>query len=266
MKRIEVIGLEGLPEIKQGDDLSALIYRSALQQGITLQDGDIIVVSQKIVSKAEGRVVELNSVKPTPQALKIAKLGKRDPRYVELALQEAKTIIKQVKGHLITETKQGWIYSYSGVDLSNVSGGSAATLLPEDPDQSAQKIREGLEKLSGKRLGVIISDTCGRPFRRGDINVAIGVSGFKPILDLRGKRDIFGYRLRLKKVAIADEIASAAELVMGELNEHIPVAIVRGVDVELDAYASSEPLKKRKEHDIFLQDALKIKPQPQPDL
>jgi coenzyme F420-0:L-glutamate ligase/coenzyme F420-1:gamma-L-glutamate ligase len=109
--------------------------------------------------------------------------------------------------------------------------------------------------LSGKRLGVVISDTCGRPFRRGDINVAIGVSGFKPMLDLRGKKDVFGYRLRLKKVAVADEIASAAELVMGELNEHIPVAIVRGVDVELNAYANSEPLKKRKEHDIFLKNA-----------
>jgi coenzyme F420-0:L-glutamate ligase/coenzyme F420-1:gamma-L-glutamate ligase len=255
MKRVEIIGVEGLPEIKQGDDLPALIYQSTLQQGITLQDGDIIVVSQKIVSKAEGRVVDLNGVKPTPQALEIAKLSGRDPRYVELALQEAKTIIKQVKGHLITETKHGWIYSYSGVDLSNVSGGTAATLLPADPDHSAQKIREGLEKLSGKRLGVVISDTCGRPFRRGDINVAIGVSGFKPMLDLRGKKDVFGYRLRLKKVAVADEIASAAELVMGELNEHIPVAIVRGVDVELNAYANSEPLKKRKEHDIFLKNA-----------
>jgi len=255
MRRVEIIGLEGLPEIKQGDDLPALIYRSALQQGVILQDRDIIVVSQKVVSKAEGRVVDLSGIKPTPQALKIAKLGRRDPRYVELALREAKTIIKQVKGQLITETQQGWIYSYSGVDLSNVSGGSAATLLPADPDQSAQRIREGLEKLSGKRLGVIISDTCGRPFRRGDINVAIGVSGFKPILDLRGKRDIFGYKLRLKKVAVADEIASAAELVMGELNERIPVAIVRGVNVELDAYANSEPLKKRKEHDIFLKEA-----------
>ena len=252
MKRIEVIGIEGLPEIKQGDDLPALIYRSAIQQGVVLQDGDVIVVSQKIVSKAEGRVVELSSVKPTPHALEIAKLSGRDPRYVELALRESKSIVKQVRGHLITETAQGWIYSYSGVDLSNVSGGSAATLLPEDPDRSALKIREGLEKLSGKRLGVIISDTCGRPFRRGDINVAIGVSGFKPVLDLRGKRDAFGYRLRLKKVAVADEIASAAELVMGELNERIPVAVVRGVDVELDAFANSEPLKKGKEHDIFL--------------
>jgi len=252
LKRIEVIGIEGLPEIKQGDDLPALIYRSAIQQGVVLQDGDVIVVSQKIVSKAEGRVVELSSVKPTPHALEIAKLSGRDPRYVELALRESKSIVKQVRGHLITETAQGWIYSYSGVDLSNVSGGSAATLLPEDPDRSALKIREGLEKLSGKRLGVIISDTCGRPFRRGDINVAIGVSGFKPVLDLRGKRDAFGYRLRLKKVAVADEIASAAELVMGELNERIPVAVVRGVDVELDAFANSEPLKKGKEHDIFL--------------
>ena len=255
MRRIEILGLEGLPEIKKGDDLPTLIYRTALQQGVIFQDGDIVVVSQKIVSKAEGRVVNLSEVKPTPQALKIAKLSGRDPRFVELALREAKTIIKQVKGHLITETQQGWIYSYSGVDLSNVSGGSAATLLPEDPDHSAHKIREELEKLSGKRLGVVISDTCGRPFRRGDINVAIGVSGFKPILDLRGKRDIFGYRLRLKKVAVADEIASAAELVMGELNERIPVAIVRGVDVELDDHANSEPLKKRKEHDIFLKEA-----------
>jgi len=255
MRRIEILGIEGVPEIKKGDDLPTIIYNSAIQQGIIFQDGDIVVVSQKVVSKAEGRVVDLSEVKPTPQALKIAKISGRDPRYVELALRESKSVVKQVKGHLITETTQGWIYSYSGVDLSNVSGGSAATLLPEDPDRSAQKIREGLERLSGKRLGVVISDTCGRPFRRGDINVAIGVSGFKPILDLRGKKDIFGYRLRLKKVAVADEIASAAELVMGELNERIPVAIVRGVNVELDDHANSEPLKKRKEHDIFLKEA-----------
>jgi coenzyme F420-0:L-glutamate ligase/coenzyme F420-1:gamma-L-glutamate ligase len=266
MKRKEIIGLEGVPEIKQGDDLAALIHHSALQQGVILQDEDIIVVSQKIVSKAEGRIVDLSSVKPTLQALKIARLSGRDPRYVELALRESKSIVKQIKGHLITETIQGWIYSYSGVDLSNVSGGTAATLLPHDPDRSAQRIREGLEKLSGKRLGVVVSDTCGRPFRRGDINVAIGVSGFKPVLDLRGKRDIFGYRLRLKKVAVADEIASAAELVMGELNERIPVAIVRGVDVELDAYANSEPLKKRKEHDIFLKETWRVKPLHQADL
>lgn len=252
MKRIEVIGLEGLPEIKQGDDLPPLIYNSALQQGVTFQEGDVVVVSQKIVSKAEGRVVDLGGVKPTPEAKRIAKLSRRDPRYVELALREARSVVKQIRGHLITESKQGWIYSYSGVDLSNVSGGSAATLLPEDPDLSAQRIREGLEKLSGKRIGVIVSDTCGRPFRRGDINVAIGVSGFKPVVDLRGRKDIFGYELRLKKVAVADEIASAAELVMGELNERIPVAVVRGVEVEIDAHADSEPLKKRKEHDIFL--------------
>ncbi|MFN3622280.1 MAG: coenzyme F420-0:L-glutamate ligase, partial [Nitrososphaerales archaeon] len=129
----------------------------------------------------------------------------------------------------------------------------AVALLPEDPDRSAYKIRESLERLCGKRLGVVVSDTCGRPFRKGDINVAIGVSGFKPIKDLRGRRDIFGYTLRLKKVAIADEIASAAELVMGELNERIPVALVRGVDVEIEPNANSQPLKKRRERDIFLQ-------------
>lgn len=252
LKRIEIIGIEGLPEIKQGDDLPTLIYEHAVKQGIDFKDGDLIVVSQKVVSKAEGRVVDLSSVEPTPLAIEIARAGRRDPRFVELALREAKSVVKKVRGHLITETSHGWIYSYSGVDLSNVSGGKSATLLPEDPDRSAQRIREVLERLSGKRLGVIVSDTCGRPFRRGDVNVAIGVSGFNPIRDLRGKKDIFGYRLRLKKVAVADEVASAAQLVMGELNERIPVALVRGVDVELEDDANSEPLKKRKEHDIFL--------------
>ncbi len=252
MRRVEIIGVEGMPEVKIGDDLPKLIYEQALKLGVEFEDGDLVVVSQKIVSKAEGRVVELSGVEPTPLAVEIAAEGKRDPRFVELALREAKAIVKRVKGHLITETKQGWIYSYSGVDLSNVSGGGAATLLPEDPDRSARKIREGLERLCGKRIGVIISDTCGRPFRRGDVNVAIGVSGFKPIKDLRGRKDAFGYRIRLKKVAVADEVASAAELVMGELNERIPVALVRGVEVELDFNAGSEPLKKRRGSDIFL--------------
>ncbi|MEM1995228.1 MAG: coenzyme F420-0:L-glutamate ligase [Nitrososphaerales archaeon] len=253
MKRVEIIGIEGMPEIKQGDDLPTVIYDCALKQGINFEDGDVLVVSQKVVSKAEGRVVKLSSVTPSPTAIEVAKAGRRDPRFVELALRECKTVVKKIRGHLITETNHGWIYSYSGVDLSNVSGGRAATLLPEDPDRSALKIRESLERLCGKRLGVIVSDTCGRPFRKGDINVAIGVSGFKPVKDLRGKRDIFGYTLRLKKVAIADEVASAAALVMGELNERIPVALVRGVEVEIEPNATSAPLKKRRERDIFLQ-------------
>lgn len=252
MRRVEIIGIEGLPEIKFGDDLPTLIYEHARRLGIDFKDGDLLVVSQKVVSKAEGRVVDLSSINPSPAAIEIAKAGRRDPRFVELALREAKAVIKNIRGHLITETEQGWIYSYSGVDLSNVSGGTAATLLPEDPDRSARRIRDALEKLSGKRLGVIIADTCGRPFRRGDINVAIGVSGFRPIIDLRGRKDIFGYKIRLKKVAVADEVASAAALVIGELNERTPAALVRGAEVELDPRADSEALKKRKEHDIFL--------------
>ena len=247
-----MIGIEGIPIIKEGDDLSEIIHKAIENSGLSLMDGDVLVVTHKIVSKAEGRVVELESVKPSKRAVKLARIARKPARFVELALREASSVVKLVKGHLITETHHGWFYSCSGVDLSNVSGGSSAVLLPKDPDESAEKIRKGIRRLTGKDVAVLISDTTGRPLRKGDIDVAIGVSGMKPILDLRGKKDGFGYTLRLKRIAVADELASAAELVMGQSDEMIPVAVIRGYRYERCERSSSDGLKRSKDKDIFL--------------
>ena len=252
MRRIEVIGLEGIPEVKVGDDVARLIYEAFGRAGLQLKDGDIIVVAHKIVSKAEGRIVKLSDVKPSREALRISKLTGKNPKIVELALRDSSSIVKALRGHLITETRHGWFYSCSGVDLSNVSGGGSALLLPIDPDRSAREIRLKLEELSGSKLAVIISDTSGRPLRRGDIDVALGVSGIRPILDLRGRRDHYGYTLRLKQVALADELASAAELVMGQCDEWTPVALIRGYIFERDEESDSRSLKRSRSKDIFL--------------
>lgn len=250
--RIQIISVDDFPIIHSGDNIAALIHLSLKKMNFMLEDKDLLVISHKIVSKAEGRIVKLADITPSKESIKIAKKARKNPKIVELALNESLSIVKQVRSHLITETKQGWIYSYSGVDASNVSGGDAAVLLPEDPDRSANEIRRAMENLTKTKLGIIISDTSGRPFRKGDINIAIGVSGFKPVLDLRGKKDGFGYTLRMKRMALADELASAAELVIGQTNELKPVAIIRGVDLILDEFADSDPLKKRRENDIFI--------------
>jgi coenzyme F420-0:L-glutamate ligase/coenzyme F420-1:gamma-L-glutamate ligase len=250
--RIEVIGFEGFPIVKQGDDLAKIIHTVAQHRNISWMDGDILVVAHKIVSKAEGQVVHQNEVQPSLSSQKIARKSHKPAWIVELALKEARSIVRKVKGHLITETHHGWIYSYSGVDISNVSGGDSAVLLPRNPDDSAKMIREGIKKLSGKNVSTIISDTTGRPFRRGDVDVAIGVSGINPLHDLRGKKDAFGYTLSLKRVATADELASAAELVIGQSDEMTPVALIRGYLYNIDELASSKALQKPKEKDIFL--------------
>ncbi|MCS7117062.1 MAG: coenzyme F420-0:L-glutamate ligase [Nitrososphaerota archaeon] len=252
LRIIHVIGVKDIPLIKPGDDLGLLICEAARSQGTPLMNGDVVVVSQKIVSKAEGRIVSLKSVKPRDFAYKVAKLTKKPPQYIELALQEARSLIRVMKNHFITETKLGWIYPYSGVDLSNVSNMDEATLLPIDPDHSAHKIRMRIKELTNCDVAVIISDTTGRPFRRGYVNVAIGISGISPILDLRGKNDIFGRRLRVKMIAIADELASAAELIMGNADERIPVAIVRGYRYQIDEGASARLIQRPKEKDLFI--------------
>ena len=252
LRRIEVIGLEGLPIVKQGDDLAEMIHNIAQCQGVSWMDGDIVVVAHKVVSKAEGRVVHQREVQPSVFSQKVARISHKPTWIVELALREARSIVKQVKGHLITETHHGWIYSCSGVDVSNVSGGDSAVLLPRNPDESAEGIRRGIKKLSGRDVAVIISDTTGRPFRRGDVDVAIGVSGIKSLIDLRGKKDRFGYTLKMKQVAIADELASAAELVIGQVDEMTPVAVIRGYRYDIDEDASSKALQKPQEKDIFL--------------
>jgi coenzyme F420-0:L-glutamate ligase/coenzyme F420-1:gamma-L-glutamate ligase len=231
MKKIEIIGIEGLPEIKENDDLVGIILDKIQSENIELKDNDIIVISQKIISKWEGRIVNLNDVIPSQKAIILSKITQKDPRFVELVLRESKRIVKAKAGHLIVETKHGIVCANAGIDRSNVKGGEYVTLLPEDPNKSARIIRNEIEKRARKKVGIIISDTYGRPLREGQINVAIGASGIKIFKDYRGKADRSGYILQVKNIAIADELASATELIMGQGDEGIPVAIIRGLNI-----------------------------------
>jgi len=224
---IQIIGLESIPLIKKGDDLGTIILDAAQRRGMKLEEGDIVVVTQKIVSKSEGRILDLNRIVPSPFALHIAKQTGRDPRHVEVILRESKRVVKMQDQHLIVETRHGFVCANGGVDKSNVEGEECVSILPVDPDESARRIRATIRRLSGVDVAVIISDTFGRPWRIGHVNVAIGVSGMKPIIDYRGRRDMFNYVLNVTVMAVADEIASAAELVMNK-SDGVPVAIVKG--------------------------------------
>jgi coenzyme F420-0:L-glutamate ligase/coenzyme F420-1:gamma-L-glutamate ligase len=251
MKKIEIIGIEGLPEIKENDDLVGIILDKIKSENIELQDNDIIVISQKIISKWEGRIVNLNNVIPSQKATILSKITQKDPRFVELVLRESKRIVKATAGHLIVETKHGIVCANAGIDRSNVKGGEYVTLLPEDPNKSARIIRNEIEKKTGKKVGIIISDTYGRPLREGQINLAIGVSGVKIFKDYRGKADRAGYILQVKNIAIADELASAAELVMGQGDEGIPVAIIRGLNILTNEDEDASKLNMQYEKWLF---------------
>jgi coenzyme F420-0:L-glutamate ligase/coenzyme F420-1:gamma-L-glutamate ligase len=228
VRSIEVVPLSGLPEVRPGADLGRLILSSIKGQGLRLRDGDVIVVKHKVVSKAEGRLVNLKDVVPGPRAKTLAKRQGKDPRMVEVILRDSVRVVREGHGVLITETKQGFVCANSGVDRSNVGPGVVA-LLPVDPDLSARRLRSNLERASGRKLAVVITDTFGRPWRQGQTDVAIGCSGILPLVPYAGKKDKFGYELKVTEPAIVDEIAGAAELVIGKL-EGIPVAVLRGVE------------------------------------
>ncbi|HKW94693.1 MAG TPA: coenzyme F420-0:L-glutamate ligase [Methylomirabilota bacterium] len=228
--RYEVIGVEGLPEIRQGDDLATLIVEATRRQGTPLSEGDLLVISQKIVSKTEGRVVRLSQVTPSARALAVAEAIGRDPRLVEVILGESRRIVRQDKGVLIVETHHGWVCANAGVDQSNVDADTAC-LLPEDSDRSAAALRERLRALTGHDLAIVVADTFGRPWREGLVNVAVGLAGFQPIVSYLGKEDPAGHVLQATILALADEVASAAEPVMGKL-DRIPVVIIRGLHWE----------------------------------
>jgi len=246
--RYEVIGIEGLPEIAAGDDLARLIAEAAGRQGTPLVDRDLVVVSQKIVSKAEGRVVRLADVVPSARARELAlELGK-DPRLTEVILGESRRVVKAEKGILIVETHHGWICANAGVDQSNVDA-ETACLLPEDADRSARGLRERLAQLTGHPIAVIVADTFGRPWREGLTNVAVGLAGLAPLKSYLGALDPAGHVLQATILAVADEIAGAAEPVMGKL-DRIPVAIVRGLGWE-PADADSRPLIRDPGRDLF---------------
>lgn len=224
---LSLIGLTGLPEIQAGDDLAALIIEAVRSSGLVLQPGDILVVTQKVVSKAEGRVVSLRDAEPSPLASRWAGPLAKDPRLVELILREARRIVRMDRGVLLAETQHGFICASAGIDRSNLPDQEAAALLPLDPDGSAKAIRDRILALYQIEVAVLISDTFGRPWREGLTNVAIGVSGLLPLRDYSEARDDFGRRLKATIIAIADELAAAAELVMGK-TERIPAVLIRG--------------------------------------
>ena len=249
---IEIIAVKDLPTIKEGDDLAELICNRAEQQGTSIEDDDIIVITHIIVSRAEGDIVNLNTITPSDFAKNLAQQSNKDPALVETVLRESKTIVRTGNGNIITETKHGFICANAGVDRSNVPGEGNVALLPKRPDDSAQKIRRKIKELTGKDAAVIISDTQGRPLREGQINMAIGVAGMSPIRDRRGEKGLFGYLLRVKRTAIADELASAAELVIGQADEGIPVAIIRGYSYPRSETAKATELIRPREKDLFI--------------
>jgi coenzyme F420-0:L-glutamate ligase/coenzyme F420-1:gamma-L-glutamate ligase len=226
-----------MPEIKEGDDLADLILKASEAQGTPIEDRDIVVVTQKIVSKTEGALVDLKTVEPSELAKTMATDWDKDPRHVEVVLQESRRIVRMDHGVLITETKHGFICANSGVDASNVPGEDMLCLLPKDPDGSAERIREAIRQRTGHTVAVIISDTFGRPWRDGTTDIAIGTAGMDPLKDYRGEADQFGRTLRVSVAAIADEVTGAAELVTGK-NQEIPVTLVRGFRYEESAEGS----------------------------
>lgn len=227
MPRFEVIGVEGISEVRPGDDLAAIVLETAARQGTPLAGGDILVIGQKIVSKAEGRLLRLPDITPSAVALALAPGLGRDARLVEVILRESRRVVRMDKGVLITETHHGWICANAGVDQSNVDADTVA-LLPEDPDRSARALRDAVRARTGAEVAVIIADTFGRPWREGLTNVAIGLAGLVPLRSYLGEPDSAGRPLQATILAVADELAGAAELVMGKL-DRIPVAIVRGL-------------------------------------
>lgn len=240
---IQLIPVHGLPEVREGDDLAALTVERA-----TLEDGDVVVVAQKVVSKAEGRIVRIDDFEASAKAIELAG-DERDPREVEVILREAKQIIRERGPLVIAQTRHGFICASAGVDHSNAPEHGTLVLLPLDSDASARGLRERIAELTGATVGVIITDSFGRPFRQGTTDVAIGVAGVQAMLDLRGTKDRIGYELRSSRVAIADEIAGAADLARGKA-EGVPVVIVRGLQLAGDG--SAQEIVIEPELDLFL--------------
>lgn len=239
---LRIIPISLAKEIVCGDSISRELLASLKQEGIGLKAGDILVIKHKIVSKAEGRMIVLNTIKPSTESLAWAKQYRLDARVIELALRESREVIRRKNGVLITETQHGFICANSGIDISNVDGGCHAVLLPQYPDQSAAKIRRALKKAIGLSIPVIITDSFGRPWREGLTEFAIGVAGLKPLRDYRDRRDPHGYKLKASVEAVADELACAAGLVCGKLNR-VPACVIRGFHYEAGAGSVRELLR-----------------------
>jgi coenzyme F420-0:L-glutamate ligase / coenzyme F420-1:gamma-L-glutamate ligase len=250
---LRIIPVTGIGEITPGIDLGLVVYEALQAQELALQQGDILVVTQKIVSKAEGNIVNLDRICPSEFARSLALESKKDASYIELVLRESRRIVRMDHGVLIAETKHGFICANAGVDESNVTGSREVTLLPVDPDRSAQQLRAYLQELSGESvsfdMAIIISDTWGRPWRNGQVNMAIGLAGMEALVDYRGQLDPYGYELRASVLAVADELASAAELAMGKIHR-IPVVLIRGYTY-IPANGSARTLLRDPTTDMF---------------
>lgn len=252
---LSLFAVRGLPDVKPGDDLAGLLLSGIEQSGIQLADGDILVAAQKIVSKAEGRFVRLNEITPGERAKDLAQKVDKDPRLVELILSESTDVVKTAPGVLIVEHKLGIVMANAGIDRSNIDPraeeeGERALLLPNDPDASARGLRGAVKEATGAEIAVVISDSIGRPWRYGTTGFAIGCAGIAPLVDQRGESDMFGRILEVTEPAIADEIAAAACLVMGEAAEGIPAVIMRGLDYKR-AETSAKALLRAKDEDLF---------------
>ena len=243
---VGVIPLEGIPELREGDDLGRTLHEAALRAG-GLEEGDVVVVAQKAVSKVEGRVVRLADVEPSARAVELAGPD-GDPRHLEVILRESAEVVRSRPPLVIAQTRHGFVCASAGVDASNAPEEGTLVLLPLDPDASARALRERLAELSGVRVGVVVSDSFGRAWRQGTTDVALGGAGFAPLRDLRGTLDAVGHELRTTQIAVADELAAAAELVLGKARR-VPAAIVRGVDVSGDGSAAE--LVMPRDRDLF---------------
>lgn len=245
---VTIWALDGLPEVQVGDDLAHQLL-TALQAGPALVAGDLLVITHKIVSKAEGRLVDLTTISPSPEASRFAQAWNKDARQVEVVLREAVRIVRMERGVIIAETHHGFICANAGVDASNVPGSETVCLLPHDPDASAARLHQRLSAAYGFAIPIIISDSFGRPWRNGIINIAIGVAGLEPLADYRGQTDPHGYLMSASVLAVADELASAAELVMGKIDGR-PVAAIRGYPYQSGAGRASQ-LVMAPERDLF---------------
>jgi len=255
MKKLELTPLADIPLIQAGDNLAKITLDALSRQNIDLFDGDILVFAQKIVSKAENRLVYLPEVKPSEQAIQIAAEVEKDPRFIELVLRESHQVLRKRAGTIIVEHRKGFICANAGIDHSNVRGPYGdpdlwVLLLPEEPDRSAQYIRTEIEQQTGVKIGVLIIDSHGRAWRLGTVGVAIGLAGMPGLVDLRGEADMFGYQLRITQVAVADELAAAASLVMGQADERTPIVHVRGFPYPLRE-GSFEELPRPAVMDLF---------------
>ncbi len=247
---IRAIGIQGIPEVQNGDDVAALIMSAAQAQNTPIADGDILVVTQKIVSKAEGRVLSIDSVAASPLAESISEGHRRDPRHTELVLRESKRIVRMDRGVIISETYHGFNCANAGIDASNIPGEGTVALLPVDPDASARRIRQAVKDALGVTVAVIISDTFGRPWRNGATDVAIGVAGIDPMLSYVGQEDSHGNLMHTTVICVADELAAVAELAGGKVAA-VPAVVIKGYPYQPSEDADHWPLVRDPDKDLF---------------